>query len=217
MDHRLRKKSAKRYVDSLQAIRSVLDGIDSRSIEHLIRCTEEVAQVDGFPLHTSPDEDDVRLEPVHANSCPHLDGRDCECGAVSIPDGTSRTTEQAGIQLAEGRHVADPLRDAALESLALLTEMAGLASILSRRIPVVVSAGDKHRGRKSTVSLCLRCGGPVSGAGSDRIKGGLGPVCYERWRYLGKPDRDEFLRSITDEDRRCGEIVIATTPVSANA
>ena len=134
-----------------------------------------------------------------------------------IPDGTSRPTEIAALQLAEGRTVADPLRDAAFESLALLTEIAGLTNILARKIPVVTSAGDKHRGRKSTVSLCLRCGGPVSGAGSDRIKSGMGPVCYERWRYLGQPDRDEFLRSITEEDKRCGEIVVVTETVSASA
>ena len=134
-----------------------------------------------------------------------------------ISDGTNRPVELAAIQLAEGRVVADPLRDAALESLAILTEIGGLVSILSRKVPVVISANEKQRGRTSTVSLCARCGGPVSGAGSDRIKSGMGPVCYERWRYLGKPDRDEFLRSLTDEDRRCGEIVPITEAVSSNA
>ena len=217
MDPRLRKKSAKRYIDSLQSVRDFLNGIENISIEHLIRCTEEVGQIDGFPLHMSPDEDDVRQEPQHAKSCPHHDGRDCECGAVMISDGTNRSVEVAAIQLAEGRTVADPLRDAALESLAILTEISGLVNILARKIPVVTSAGDKHRGRKSTVSLCMRCGGPVSGAGADRIKSGMGPVCYERWRYLGKPERDEFLRSITEEDRRCGEIVPITEAVSTSA
>jgi len=217
VDPDLRKKSADRYGETAYAIRQVLDQLTRSTLEHLIRASEQTAQVDGYPVNTSGDEDQLPSKPPqHDHLCPQIDGYgDCICGAVSVSDGIGRPAENAAIQMATSRATADPVKDTALEALAILVEMAGLAHQLRKKLPVVIKAADGFRGRPTSTGTCIRCGGSVSGVGNDRIRKGFGPTCYERYKYLGMPDRQEFISSFTDDDRRCGDaldeaVVVAT-------
>ena len=208
MNPATRKKSAENYAKSATAVIGVAKMLDVETIERLILCTEETAQVDGHQTHVSRDPDDVRGDPQHSETCPQLDGSgDCDCGAVNISDGTGRPTENQALAMM-GRPVKDPLRDAALEALAMLTEVAGLMSMIRKRIHIVVNADAKLRGRTSTVSPCLRCGGFVTGIDPDRIKRGMGPRCYQAWITAGKPDGELFIRTPPESGTpKCGDVL----------
>lgn len=126
----------------------------------------------------------------------------------------SRPTERAALRLAgreeeydeEGnvKREAEPdtwvenerdvVGEAILEFMVELKEAAAHLRIARRKIPVVVDAGARLRGRKDSIDQCLCCDRDVLGTREDRLKAGFCEACYKAWRRLGMPDRFAFIR-----------------------
>lgn len=121
-------------------------------------------------------------------------------GGESVSGGSvARPTEQAAIaELLDDPH-GDPVRESISELFSRMGDACGALLAVDRKRRYVLAAGDAARGRQSTVGACARCDRTVTGVGSDRVKSGYCPACYQAWLRTdsgsGRMDRVAFERS----------------------
>ncbi len=103
----------------------------------------------------------------------------CTGGVVRRPDGQPVTCKTCS---GSGRRWADPIADAVEDLLTRLVELSGHAAVIDRRRAVVMSAGERRRGRESALQgTCDCCTASVSGVGEDRLRRGYCTRCYKAW------------------------------------
>ena len=105
----------------------------------------------------------------------------------------SRPTERTAIALLEHRHVSDP-QMIAIEIIRNSVAAMRIEAIkIEKAKSVIAHITDGRRGREVTLGTCNACfRSDVANTGSDRIKAGYCPACYQEWWRQGQPDRLAF-------------------------
>lgn len=124
--------------------------------------------------------------------------RPTENAALRLAGAEERRDEYGNLKPAEPdtweEHEADPVAEAILECLGALAEAAGALGKAKRKIPVIIDAGARLRGRSDSTDQCQCCDRDVLGTRDDRLKAGFCHECYEAWRRGGFGDRFAFMR-----------------------
>ena len=165
----------KRRAETLARKRSetieILHTLTDVRLLELLRRDEETAEVDGYGSGASDG------------------GRSSDI---------SRPTETAALSTYVAR---DEVHLVVEQVCAEMSELHGLARRMGRSVEALFNAGDKMRGRVSSLGgMCQACGREVAGTDADRLRSGYCHADYARWLRAGRPDRPAFERATPAHD-----------------
>lgn len=165
MSRRSKVDHYERYVEDAKR---ALAKLNRSTLEYLVRASEETSQIDGYPAGMQAAE------------------------YVNSPN-SSDPTLAAVLARAETRD-ADYIGQALEDIFTRLVELTGHATVIDRKIDVVLRAGDKIKGRVSSLGQCLACHRDVARTPTDPIVSGYCRACRKAWERIGQTDRPTFER-----------------------
>jgi hypothetical protein len=142
--------------------------LDPPTLAHLVRAAAETSEVDGYPPSSAGD------------------------GSGRRGPADSSSTERAALSALSELPRADPLMETLISIFASLEAMGDHARLIEKRVPVVVFANSRLKGRVSTISQCQACHRDVACTVADRLRAGYCSSCYMAWTRQGRPDRVRF-------------------------
>lgn len=173
---------------------AVLKRLDRSALEHLMRASEVTSEIDGHSGGgqservdgSGIEESDATISAALARLCPSCEGRKTYADSY----GTIHACRVCG---GTGtRKIPDPLADAVEELFVSLAELSGHATIIGRKMHVVIDAAGRLRDRVSTLTDCRGCHRPVLGGVLDPIRAGYCDACRKAFaRFKAKYGTDD--------------------------
>lgn len=194
------RSQAQRIARDVAFVRDRLGELDEDAVFDLLRRAQYSTKPDGYPESTRPTEihgqgsDDPLVGIADARIRHDRIRQLVEDRRAAVAASDHRAVRACDQELKRlGAGEGDPLRANIEEIFASISEISGHAKRVHRLRQVVLHAGDKLKGRQTTLSQCQACNRDVSNVGDDRLRSGYCDACRKAWDREPQPrDRLRF-------------------------